>query len=129
MSVNKVILLGHLCGDPKIKTFSDGSKAARFSLATNERYKDGNEYKEHAEFHNIVMRGRNAEIAEQYLKKGDRIYLDGKLRFVKWEKDGQQRQQVDIVVNTFVMLTPKQQQSKKQEEDAQPIEPTDNLPF
>lgn len=129
MSVNKVILLGHLCGDPKIKTFSDGSKAARFSLATNERYKDGNAYKERAEFHNIVMHGRNAEIAEQYLKKGDRIYLDGKLKLVKWEKDGQQRQQVDIVVNTFVMLTPKREQSKQQEEAAQAIEQTDDLPF
>lgn len=85
--VNKVILLGNVGREPKMSYPAKGQAVAQFSLATNERARtrpDGTTVPERTEWHNIVMTGRNAEIAERYIHKGTRLYLEGKLRTRSW---------------------------------------------
>ena len=85
-SVNKVILIGNLGKDPEVKYTPQGTPVAKFSLATNERYKDkdGN-WQDRTEWHNIVVWQRLAEIAGEYLKKGSKVYIEGRLQTRSWE--------------------------------------------
>jgi single-strand DNA-binding protein len=104
--INKVILIGNLGRDPEIQKFDNGVKKATFSLATSEVYrnKDG-EKTQHTEWHNIVLWRGLAEIAENYLKKGSTIYLEGKIRRRDWEdKDGQKRFTTEIIGDSMTML-------------------------
>ena len=112
MSVNKVILLGNLCHDPSAKTFDSGQTVVQFSLATNERgytLANGTQVPERTEFHNIVIWGKLADVAKQYLKKGDKVYLEGKNRTRSYDdkNGGAKRYITEIYVETFDMLTPK----------------------
>lgn len=111
--VNKVILLGHAGKDPDIRHLEGGIAVASFSLATNENYRDktSGEKKEQTEWHNIVMwRGIAESVEKSELKKGDRIYLEGKLRTRKWQdKDNNQRVTVEIVADTFTIINRKKQ--------------------
>lgn len=103
--VNKVTLLGNLGDDPKV-TRKDNFIAAKISIATSESWKDkqGNKM-EHTEWHRVVFFGKLAEIVEQYLKKGDKIYIEGKLRTTKYQdKDGIDRYSVEIIANEMQML-------------------------
>ncbi|WP_010135451.1 single-stranded DNA-binding protein [Ochrovirga pacifica] len=103
---NKVQLIGHLGGNPSIKTFGKDKKLASFSLATKEVYynKDGERVTE-TEWHNIVCWNKNAEIAEKYLDKGSEIALEGKLTTEAWEdKDGNKRYTTKIRVHELLML-------------------------
>ena len=89
--VNKVILVGNLGRDPEVRTLESGVKVARFSLATTESYNDRNtgQRVDQTEWHNIVLWRRTAEIAEKYLKKGNQVYLEGKLQTRSYQdKDG-----------------------------------------
>ncbi|HEX5434146.1 MAG TPA: single-stranded DNA-binding protein, partial [Candidatus Angelobacter sp.] len=84
--MNKVILLGNLGKDPEIKYTPSGTPVARFSLATNERYKDkSGEWQERTEWHNIVAWQRLAEIVGEYVKKGSKLYIEGRLQTSSWE--------------------------------------------
>ena len=87
-SLNKVILIGNLGSDPEIREMGDGTKMAKFSIATTERYKnrDG-ERVANTELHNIVLLRGTAEIAEKYLKKGDSVCIEGKLKTRSWEDE------------------------------------------
>lgn len=90
-SVNKVILVGHLGADPEIKSFSNGSRIAHFSLATNEHWTDraSGERRERTEWHNVVINGDGlVGVAERYLRKGKLVYVEGKLRTRKWQDQG-----------------------------------------
>ncbi len=122
-TVNRVILIGNLGDDPKVITFDDQNKLARFPLATSESYikKETNEKVETTEWHNIVMRNRQAEIAEQYLSKGDKLFVEGKLKYRKWEENGQDRYITEIIVDNFTFLTPKK--SNEQPSAANEVEP------
>jgi single-strand DNA-binding protein len=101
MSVNKVILLGNVGGDPEVRYPDKGMAVARFSLATNERNGDV----ERTEWHNIVMVGRHGELAERYIRKGSRIYLEGKLRSRQWEDKFQIKRTVtEIYVDYFELI-------------------------
>lgn len=135
--VNKVILLGNLGKDPEVKTTENGTKMARFSLATSETYKDrdGNR-QEKTEWHNIVVWRQLAEIAEKYLTKGKTIYLEGKLTTRQWEdKNKEKRYTTEIVADTFTMIGPRKEQDSPVidsivEEDLPPAPaPDDDLPF
>ncbi len=108
-TVNRVILIGNLGDDPKIIEFENDNKIARFPLATTEVYfkKDTNEKVENTEWHNIVMRNRQADVAQQYLTKGDKVFIEGKLKTRKWEDQGQDKYITEIQVDTFTFLTPK----------------------
>jgi single-strand DNA-binding protein len=104
-SLNKVMLIGHLGKDPELKYTPGGAAVATFSLATNESYKDkdGNQ-QEKTEWHRLVVWNKQAEIAAEYLKKGQQIFAEGKLQTRTWEKDGQKHYMTEIVVFNFQML-------------------------
>src|SRR5215468_9553514 len=106
-SVNKVILVGNLGADPETRYMPSGDAIANIRLATAFRWKDkqSGEKKEETEWHRIVFRGRLAEIAGEYLKKGSQVYIEGRIRTRKWQdKEGQDRYSTEIVGDTMQML-------------------------
>lgn len=109
--INKCILLGNLGRDPDIRHLEGGIMVASFPLATTEHFKDKNsgEKREQTEWHNIVMWRALAESVEKSeLKKGDRVYLEGKIKTRKWQdKDGNQRFTVEVVADTFTIINRK----------------------
>lgn len=107
MSVNKVILLGNVGKDPEVRCPQPGQTIASFSLATTERaYTNSNgvQVAERTEWHNIVLWGRNAEIAERYIRKGMRLYIEGKLRTRVWEDRNQIKRYVTEVYADVVEM-------------------------
>ena len=110
-SVNKVILVGNLGRDPVSRYGADGSAIVNVSLATTDNWRDksSGERKESTEWHRLVFFGKLAEIAGQYLKKGSQVYVEGRLRTRKWQdKDGQERQTTEIVIEEMKMLGSRQ---------------------
>jgi len=108
--VNKAILVGVLGRDPETKTFPNGGSLTQFSIATTEKWKDKNsgEQKEHTEWHRIVASNRLGEIAQQYLKKGSKVYIEGKLKTRQWtDQNGQERYTTEISANELQMLDSK----------------------
>jgi single-strand DNA-binding protein len=107
-SVNKVILVGNLGKDPEVKYTPQGTPVAKFSLATNERFKDkdGN-WQDRTEWHNIVLWQRLAEIAGEYLKKGSKVYIEGRIRTDSWDdkQTGQKKYMTNIVGQDLVLLS------------------------
>jgi single-strand DNA-binding protein len=106
MSVNKVILVGRLGRDPETRFTGGGQAVANFSVATDETYKDKNgERQKRTEWHKIVVWGKQAEIAQQYLKKGSLIFIEGRIQSREWQdKEGQKRTSFEIVATNFRML-------------------------
>jgi single-strand DNA-binding protein len=106
MSVNKVILVGRLGRDPETRYTGGGQAVANFSVATDESYKDKNgERQKRTEWHKIVVWGKQAEIAQQYLKKGSLLFIEGRIQSREWQdKEGQKRTSFEIVANNFRML-------------------------
>jgi single-strand DNA-binding protein len=106
MSVNKVMLVGRLGRDPETRYTSGGQAVANFSVATDESYKDRNgERQKRTEWHKIVVWGKQAEIAQQYLKKGSLVFIDGRIQSREWQdKEGQKRTSFEIVATSFRML-------------------------
>ena len=107
MSVNKVILVGRLGRDPETRYTSGGQAVANFTLATDETFKDrAGERQKRTEWHRIVLWGKLAEIAQQYLKKGMLVYVEGRLQTRQWEdkRDGQKRTTTEIVGTAMRML-------------------------
>jgi single-strand DNA-binding protein len=105
--VNKVILIGNLGADVEIRSMPSGMTSANLRVATSESWKDkaSGEQKERTEWHNVVMFGRVAEIAGEYLKKGSKVYLEGSLRTRKWQdKSGNDRCTTEIVATEMQML-------------------------
>jgi single-strand DNA-binding protein len=105
--INKVILIGNLGSDPEVKFMPSGDAVATLSLATSESWKDKNtgEQVEKTEWHRVVMFKRLAEIAGEYLKKGSKVYIEGRLQTRKWQgQDGQDRYTTEIVANDLQML-------------------------
>src|SRR6201988_3764636 len=104
-SVNKVILVGNLGADPEIRRTQDGRPIANLRIATSESWRDKNtgERQEKTEWHNVVVFNENAaRIAEQYLKKGSKVYVEGQLQTRKWQdQSGQDRYTTEVVVNRF----------------------------
>jgi single-strand DNA-binding protein len=108
MSVNKAILVGRLGRDPETRYTSGGQAVANFTLATDETFKDrAGERQKRTEWHRIVLWGKLAEIAQQYLKKGMLVYVEGRIQTRQWEdkRDGQKRATTEIVGTVMRMLT------------------------
>lgn len=104
MSVNKVILIGNLGRDPESRTFGNGDKVTNLRIATSESWKDKQtgERKEKTEWHSVAIFGPLAEIAEKYLRKGSKVYLEGKLQTRKWQDaQGQDKYSTEIVLQGF----------------------------
>ena len=109
-TLNKVMLIGHLGDEVKMHYFEGGGCVGRFPLATNETYtiKQTNERVTNTEWHNIVVRNKAAEICEKYLSKGDRVYIEGKLKTRKWQDEsGMDRYSTEIYCTDFTFLTTK----------------------
>jgi len=106
-SVNKVILVGNLGRDPETRYMPDGAAITNVSVATSFQWTDkaSGEKKEETEWHRVVFRGRLAEIAGEYLKKGSQVYVEGRLRTRKWQdKEGQERYTTEIMADAMKML-------------------------
>jgi single-strand DNA-binding protein len=106
-SVNKVILIGNLGKDPEVKYTQSGLPVARITLATNERFKDkGGEWQDRTEWHNVVLWQRLAEIAGEYLKKGSKVYIEGRLQTRSWDdkNTNQKKYMTEVVANDLVLL-------------------------
>ncbi len=140
-TLNKVILIGHLGDDVKIHNFEGGGCIGRFPLATNESYtnKQTNEKVTNTEWHNIVVRNKAAEICEKYLSKGDKVYVEGRIKTRKWQDDkGIDRYSTEVNCQEFTFLNTKNEtnptnsNSQAQVEPKPNVEPTsenDDLPF
>ena len=159
MSVNRVILIGNVGQDPRVKYFDTGSAVATFPLATTDRgytLQNGTQIPERTEWHNIVASNRLAEIVDKYVHKGDKLYLEGKIRTRSYsDQSGAMRYITEIYVDNMEMLTPKGagqgagtsaqqgaatpsqqpqvagQPQQTQQSQAQPVQdnPADDLPF
>ena len=105
-SVNKAILIGNLGRDPELKTTPGGQAVARFSLATTETWKDqAGEKQSKTEWHNVVVWGKQAEIAEKYLRKGKQVYVEGRIQYREYVgKDGAKKTATEIRCDSFIML-------------------------
>jgi single-strand DNA-binding protein len=105
-SLNKVTLIGNLGKDPEVRHLESGASVANFSMATTETYKNRNGEKvSQTEWHNIVLWRGLAEISEKYLKKGDKIYIEGRIRTRSWQdKDNNTRYSTEIVGDNMIML-------------------------
>lgn len=125
-TLNKVMLIGHTGDDVKMTYFEGGGCIGRFPLATNETYtiKTSGEKVTHTEWHNIVVRNKAAEICEKYLKKGDRVYVEGRIKSRKWTDDqGIERYSTEIQCTDFTFLTTKAESAASERTtpmDAQP---------
>jgi len=139
-TLNKVMLIGHLGDDVKMHYFEGGGSIGRFPLATNESYtnKNSGEKVTNTEWHNLVVRNKAAEICEKYLSKGDRIYVEGRIKTRKWTgEDGVDRYSTEINVNEFTFLTTKKDVSQEtssnslSKNETQASSPSDkeDLPF
>lgn len=109
-SVNKAILIGNLGKDPELRHMPNGDAVVNFSVATS----DGNK-QEKTEWHNVVIYGKLAEIAAQYLKKGSTVYLEGRIQTRKWQKDGVDRYTTEIIANVMQMLGGKDSGEKREQ--------------
>ncbi len=126
MSVNKVILLGNLGKDPEIKYSASGAPICRFSLATNESFKDkAGTAQKRTEWHSVVCFGKLAEICGQYLTKGRQVYIEGSIRSGKWEdRDGNERKSYDIVARYMQMLSPAANGNGAKPKETKPTQPS-----
>ncbi|MBU2938986.1 single-stranded DNA-binding protein [Lacinutrix sp. C3R15] len=109
-TLNKVMLIGHLGDEVKMHYFEGGGCVGRFPIATNETYtnKQTNERVTNTEWHNIVVRNKGAEICEKYLSKGDKVYIEGRIKTRKWQDEsGNDRFSTEIQCNDFTFLTTK----------------------
>ena len=107
-SVNKVILVGNVGKDPEIKFLPSGLPVANFSLATSERFKDkGGEWQDRTEWHNLTAYQKLAEIIRDYVKKGNKLYVEGRIQTRSWDDQasGQKKYRTEIIVNEIVLLS------------------------
>ncbi|OBX26436.1 single-strand DNA-binding protein [Gelidibacter algens] len=141
-TLNKVMLIGHLGDDVKMHYFDDKNCVGRFPLATNETYtsKQTNERISNTEWHNIVVRNKAAEICEKYLSKGDKVYIEGRIKTRKWNDDkGIERYSTEIQCTDFTFLSTKNESQEHASNQTQPApnantngaepEQNDDLPF
>ena len=98
MYINKAMLFGNLTRDPELRALPSGVNVCNFSVATNRVYKDRDGKKqEQADFHNVVVFGRQADIVAQYLKKGRSVFIEGRMQTRSWEKDGQKQYRTEVI--------------------------------
>ena len=135
-SVNKAILIGNLGADPELRYAPDGQAVASFRIATTERFKNKNgEQQERTDWHNVVCWRRTAEIANEYLKKGSPVYIEGRIQYRSYEdKDGIKRYRTDIVAQRLQFLAGRGQAERPTPEPSETPAPQmpaddDDLPF
>lgn len=135
MNLNKVFIIGNLTREPEMRTLPSGQPVCTFSIATNRTWKDKSGARQTvAEYHNIVMFGRLAEIAKQYLTRGKMVFIEGRIQTRSWEKDGQKKSRTEIVAEEMQMgprgsdiggggsAGPQQETSQQQKEEVETIQ-------
>ena len=129
-SLNKVTLIGNLGTDPEVRNFEGGTVVATIRIATTEKYKskDG-QIKEETEWHRVEFWGNLAEIVDKYLKKGDSVYVEGKIKTEEYEKDGIKRYSTKIRATQMQMLGRKSESSAPAAPDPSTVTDDDDLPF
>ena len=135
MSINKVIITGNLTREPELRSTASGMAILNLGVAVNDRRKDpkSGEWGDYANFIDCVMFGTRAESISNYLHKGIKVAIDGKLRWSQWEREGQKRSKVEVTVDDIEILTPKGEQPNSPQAQA-PIEVSaevydDDIPF
>ncbi|MEO9572315.1 MAG: single-stranded DNA-binding protein [Polaribacter sp.] len=141
-TINKVILIGNLGDDVKMHYFDDQNCVGRFPIATSESYtnRQTGEKVTTTDWHNLVVRNGLAKVCEKYLTKGDKVYIEGRLKNRQWEQDGVKRYSTEILVNEMTMLSTKRnpENTNNSQPTQQPSAPTskaleteedDDLPF
>jgi len=129
-TLNKVILIGHLGDDVKIHNFEGGGCIGRFPLATNESYtnKQTNEKVTNTEWHNIVVRNKAAEICQKYLSKGDKVYVEGRIKTRKWQDDkGIDRYSTEVNCQEFTFLNTKNETNPSSSNTHEQVESKTNV--
>ncbi|RMD69942.1 MAG: single-stranded DNA-binding protein [Gammaproteobacteria bacterium] len=117
--INKAILIGNLGADPEVRYTQSGFAMANIRVATTERRKDreSGEYRDHTEWHRVALLGKLAEIAGEYLKKGSRVYIEGRIQTRKWQdREGQERYTTEILANDMQMLDSRGEEAPGQRE-------------
>ena len=124
--MNKAILIGNLGKDPEIRHTEQGTTIAKFSMATSDKRKDkkSGELQKNTEWHRITAFGRLAEICGEYLSKGKKVCIEGRIQTSSWEKDGIKRYSTEIIASNMEMLG-----GKKSERITEPIEEDDDISF
>ncbi len=127
MDLNKAMIIGRLTRDPESKTTPTGQSVTSFGIATNLRWTDGQgQKKEKVEYHNIVAWRKLAEICAQYLKKGSKVYIEGRLQTRSWEgQDGSKKNRTEIVADNMIMLDSKGGSAPSEQAPAQAQAPAD----
>ena len=130
-SANKVVLVGHLGGDPEVRHIPSGVAVANFNLATNESWRDANgEVQDKTEWHRCVMFRKSAELAGDLLKKGQLVFMEGKLQTRNWEdKEGLKRYTTEVLCDTFTMLGRKMDNNGERPKSPPLEDDEDDLPF
>ncbi|SDL68155.1 single-stranded DNA-binding protein [Kriegella aquimaris] len=122
-TLNKVMLIGHLGDEVKMHYFEGGGCIGRFPIATNETYtnKQTGERVTNTDWHNVVVRNKAAEICEKYLSKGDKVYVEGRLKNRQWQgEDGNTRYSTEVQVQDFTFLTTKKESMANNQSTGQP---------
>ena len=130
-TLNKVMLIGHLGDDVKMHYFDGGGCIGRFPLATNEVYtnKTSGEKVTNTDWHNVVVRNKAAEICEKYLSKGDKVYIEGRIKTRKWQdQDQKDRYTTEVNVDEFTFLTTKKSEATGSDLDASEPPASDENP-
>ena len=119
MSINKVFISGNLTRDCELRITAAGSKILTFNVAVNDRRRNPqtNEWEDHANFVDCVLFGRRAEALAPKLRKGQKVAIEGKLRYSSWERDGQRRSKLEVMVDEVELMSPKGQQAPVYDED------------
>lgn len=132
MSINRVVLTGNLTREPELRRTANGMAVLNIGIAVNDRRKNqqSGEWEDYPNFLTCVMFGTRAESVSGYLHKGSKVAIEGKLRFSQWEKDGQKRSKIEVMIDDLELLTPRNQTPATQA----PIEATayiadEDLPF
>ena len=126
-SLNKAQIIGNLGSDPEVRSTSSGTRVATLSVATTRTWTDTstNESKEKTEWHRVVAWDRLAEVCEEYLEKGDRVYVEGRIQYRQWEgDDGRTRYTTEIRVDELIMLG-----GSREKTPAGGPDPSEDLPF
>ena len=135
MAVNKFIGIGNLGKDPEMRFMPDGKAVCNFSIAISEKYKDkSGEAKEVTEWVNVALFGKLAEISGEYLKKGSKVYIEGKMKTEKYSKDGVDRYTTKIIGEKMEMLSGKSETESKPRAEQKPVasgfdDMDDDIPF
>lgn len=126
---NRIILIGNLTKDPELRYTPSGVAVATLRLAVNSRYKIGNDIREETLFIDTVVFGKQAETCNQYLGKGRKVLVEGRLQERRWESNGQQRSKFEVVASTVRFVGGPKSDSQTEEDITPPDEVTDIEPF